>query len=94
MVGSFIPVVGTALGGMVGGAIGTVAGGFITSFAYDKYVKELVGKGVETGLAAVFDTDPLGQAMLARRVPAGAGRGRTQAGLERSAHGEHGLRSR
>ncbi|MDP1730108.1 MAG: hypothetical protein Q8L54_02810, partial [Devosia sp.] len=65
-VGSFIPVVGTAAGAMVGGAIGTVAGGFIASFAYDKYVKELVGKGVEAGIAGVFDTDPLRQAMLAR----------------------------
>lgn len=65
-VGSFIPVVGTALGSMVGGAIGTVAGGYVSAAAYDIYVKDLVQKGVEGGIAAVFDVAPLQQAMMAR----------------------------
>ncbi|MDP2412091.1 MAG: hypothetical protein Q8M26_17645, partial [Pseudolabrys sp.] len=65
-VGSFIPVVGTAGGAMVGGAIGTVAGGYISSFAYDKYVKDHVGKGVEAGLAGLFDDTRLHEAMMAR----------------------------
>ena len=66
VVGSFIPVVGTAGGAMVGGAIGTVAGGYISSFAYDKYVKDHVGKGVEAGLAGLFDDTKLHEAMMAR----------------------------
>jgi len=68
MLGSFVPVVGNALGGMVGGAVGTVAGGYISAYAYDKYVKELVSKAVEGGIAAVFDTSPLQQAMQARQA--------------------------
>jgi hypothetical protein len=65
-IGSFIPVVGTAVGGMVGGAVGTVAGGYLSAIAYDKYVKDLVGGGVEAGIAAIFDTSNLTQAMMAR----------------------------
>lgn len=65
-VGSFIPVVGTAAGAMVGGAIGTVAGGFIASIAYDRYGKSIVGKIIEGGLSAVFDPDPMLQAIAAR----------------------------
>lgn len=64
--GSFVPVVGTAAGGIVGGAIGTVAGGFISATAYELYVKGLVASSVEGGIAAVFDVDPLAQAMQAR----------------------------
>jgi len=66
VVGSFIPVVGTAVGSMVGGAVGTVAGGYISAFAYDKYIKDLVGKAVEGGIAGVLDDTPLHQAMMAR----------------------------
>ncbi|MDP2409216.1 MAG: hypothetical protein Q8M26_02905 [Pseudolabrys sp.] len=65
-VGSFIPVVGTAGGAMVGGAIGTVAGGYICAAAYDIYVKEWVGKGVEGGIAGMFDVAPQQQAMRTR----------------------------
>ncbi len=65
-VGSFIPVVGTAGGAMVGGAIGTVAGGYICSVAYDIYIKEWVGKGVEAGLAGLFDDTKLHEALMAR----------------------------
>ncbi|MCC0030131.1 MAG: hypothetical protein H6891_07690 [Brucellaceae bacterium] len=65
-VGSFFPVIGTAAGGVVGGAIGSVAGGFISSSAYDIYVKQTVLDAVEGGLAWIFDSDPLAQAMQAR----------------------------
>ncbi|MDP1582721.1 MAG: hypothetical protein Q8M18_04750, partial [Bradyrhizobium sp.] len=65
-VGSFIPVVGTAGGAMVGGAIGTVAGGYICAVAYDIYVKEWVGKGVEGGIAGMIDVAPQQQAMRTR----------------------------
>ncbi len=65
-VGSFIPVVGTAGGAMVGGAIGTVAGGYICPVAYDIYIKEWVGKGVEAGLAGLFDDTKLHEALMAR----------------------------
>jgi hypothetical protein len=68
MLGSFVPVVGNALGGVVGGAVGTVVGGYISAYAYDKYVKELVARAVEGGVAAVFDTSPLQQAMQARQA--------------------------
>jgi hypothetical protein len=68
VLGSFVPVVGNALGGVVGGAVGTVAGGYISAYAYDKYVKELVARAVEGGIAAVFDTSPLQQAMQARQA--------------------------
>jgi len=68
MFGSFVPVVGNALGGMVGGAVGTVVGGYISAYAYDKYVKEMVSKAVEGGIAAVFDTSPLQQAMQAKQA--------------------------
>jgi hypothetical protein len=67
-VGSFFPVVGNVVGAEVGGAIGTVAGGFISSYAYDKFLKDMVGKGVEAGIAALFDADPLQQAMQARQA--------------------------
>ena len=65
-VGSFFPVIGTAAGGVVGGAIGSVAGGFISSSAYDIYVKQTVLDAVEGGLAWIFDSDPLAQAMRTR----------------------------
>lgn len=65
-VGSFVPVVGTAVGGMVGGAVGAVAGGYISAAGYDLYVRELVQDGVEVGIASVFDISPLQQAMQAR----------------------------
>lgn len=64
--GSFVPVVGTAAGGIVGGAIGTVAGGFVSATAYELYVKGLVASSIEGGIAAVFDVDPLSEAMRAR----------------------------
>ncbi len=67
-IGSFFPVVGNVAGTMVGGAIGTAAGGFITAYGYDKYVKDYVSKGVVAGIASVFDTAPLDQAMQARRA--------------------------
>ena len=63
--GSFLPVVGTAIGGMIGGAVGLAAGGFTCSYAYDKFVKGLVVNGV-AGLAGVFDETPLHKAMMAR----------------------------
>lgn len=68
VVGSFFPVVGNVAGTMVGGAIGTAAGGFITAYGYDKYIKDYVSKGVVAGIASVFDTAPLDQAMQARRA--------------------------
>lgn len=68
VVGSFFPVVGNLVGAEIGGAIGTVAGGLISSYGYDKYLKDYVGAGVEGGFAAVFDVDPLKQSMQARQV--------------------------
>jgi hypothetical protein len=68
VVGSFFPVVGNIVGAEIGGAIGTVAGGFISSYGYDKYLKDYVGAGVERGFAAVFDSDPLKDAMRARQA--------------------------
>ncbi len=68
VVGSFFPVVGNVAGTMVGGAIGTAAGGFITAYGYDKYVKDYVSEGVVAGIASVFDTAPLDQAMQTRRA--------------------------
>jgi hypothetical protein len=64
--GSFVPVIGTAAGGIVGGAIGTVAGGFIAASGYEIYVKQLVSDAVEGGIASVLDVAPLTQAMRAR----------------------------
>jgi hypothetical protein len=66
LIGSFVPVIGTAVGGIVGGAIGTVAGGYISYSAYDIYIKQHVVEAVEGGLAAIFDTAPLIKAMRAR----------------------------
>ena len=67
-VGSFIPGIGTAAGGIVGGAIGSVAGGYVSASAYDLYVKQKVLDAVEGGLAWVFDGDELGKAMQAREA--------------------------
>lgn len=67
-VGSFVPVLGNALGGVVGGAVGTVAGGYIGAYAYDKYVKELITRSAEGGIATLFDTPPRQQAMQARQA--------------------------
>ncbi|MDO8360045.1 MAG: hypothetical protein Q7T08_08390, partial [Devosia sp.] len=66
LVGSVIPVVGTGLGGVVGGAIGKVAGGYLSAFAYDKWIKGWVGAGVEAGLAGLFDKGALQDAMRNR----------------------------
>jgi hypothetical protein len=68
VVGSFFPVVGNIAGAQIGGAIGTVAGGFISAYGYDKYLKDYIGAGVEGGFAAVFDVEPLKQAMQARQA--------------------------
>ncbi|MHB1102052.1 MAG: hypothetical protein ACYC0C_04565 [Devosia sp.] len=66
LVGSFIPVIGTTLGGVVGGAIGKVAGGYLSAFAYDKWIKEHVGAGIEAGIAGLFDKGALREAMRNR----------------------------
>jgi hypothetical protein len=68
VIGSFFPVVGNVAGTMLGGAVGTAVGGFVTAYSYDKYVKDYVSKGVLAGIASVFDTAPLDQAMQARRA--------------------------
>jgi hypothetical protein len=65
-VGSVIPIVGTGLGGVVGGAIGKVAGGYLSAFAYDKWIKGWVGAGVEAGIAGLFDRGALQDAMRNR----------------------------
>jgi hypothetical protein len=69
-IGSVIPTAGTAagatIGATVGGAIGTVAGGFISSIAFDRFGKAFVAKGVEGVIASLLDVSPLQQAMNAR----------------------------
>jgi hypothetical protein len=67
VVGSFFPVVGNIVGAEIGGAIGTVAGGFISAYGYDKYLKDYVGAGVEAGFASVFDTAGVTQTIRARQ---------------------------
>lgn len=69
-IGSVIPIAGTAagatVGATVGGAIGTVAGGFISSIAFDRFGKAFVAKGVEGVIASLIDVSPLQQAINSR----------------------------
>jgi hypothetical protein len=67
-VGSFVPVVGNAVGAMVGGAVGTFAGGYLAAAGYDSFLKQSVIKGVEAGIAAIIDPDPLMQMIAARQA--------------------------
>ena len=66
-VGSFIPVVGNVAGATVGGAIGTFAGGYLASAGYEAFLKDSVAQGIEAGIAAIVDPDPLMDMIVARQ---------------------------
>jgi hypothetical protein len=55
LVGSSVPVVGTAAGAIVGGVVGTVGGAVLTSFGYDAYLKDWVKGSAESVLEPPVD---------------------------------------
>ena len=55
LIGSTVPVVGTAAGAVIGGVVGSVGGAVLTSVGYDAYLKDWVKSSAEGAMTPPVD---------------------------------------